>query len=834
MKGANHDKPVILCCDDDKAIQDVCHRVLKGRYDVVGVQSGLEVLPACRKKRPSLILLDISIPPPNGLIVLGMLRMDPDLHSIPVVMLTADGRVKTVQKALEKGAMGFILKPVQPTGLFAKVSRYMEDAAAAARLRESEQEQIFAASVAMPAERQGVSATPPASTADIVPEILESIQAMEEQLSGEDPMQDDALPDAFQMCLDYFLKLLPAGSGALFVNDYPGDTFRLGASTGLSNETILEFYRKNLHEIVNALHLAKKDVVRFLSCGEREPWTTVRLRVRGRSAGFFLIPTPEETWTSTLARLRDTGLFLKMAGFQIHMWQLVASARRGMIGIARAFGASLDAKDPYTQGHSERVTLYALALNSMAFRHLQEYHIPTAELRLAGLLHDVGKIGIHDSILGKTEKLTPEEFEKMKDHAVLGRRMLATVPELRLAMDGMAHHERYDGQGYPEHLASEEIPLVGRFLAVADTFDAMTSSRPYRKGLDPEVALAEIRKNSGTQFDPLVVELFEHAYTEGLFASIHRMNFPVEGETAESLAAETAAASTDPEREKLFEKLFAHFDTINLVSPSSQHVLGMLDDPLITIEKVARRIESDTALTTRVLQVANSSFYGFSRKIASVEQGIIVLGIRQLKNLLYAISLRDLHAAHGLKAELRPFWKHAFSVGIVARVIAQHMERRQLPESAFLAGLMHDIGKVVLLLLHPDRYARVTRRVEADGMTFRRAEKEEFGLSHDESASFIVSHWNLPPFLLDPILHHHEDRLDPDRHQLACIVKAADALSYRMAPGGFSVPVLDAADLELLLESLAPSLLPVDRLERFASETLQSYEDVFPELDRAR
>lgn len=828
LSESGDDKPVILCCDDDEAILDICHRALKTRYQVVTVQNSLDVLPTCRKTPPSLILLDISMPPPNGLIVLGMLRTDPEWRDIPVVMLTSDGRIETVKKALAQGASGFILKPIHPTGLFTKVSGYIEIARAAKQMAD---QGLDAASVTEGAKKtsgpgeSAISSDLERAASD--GGLIEAMQAMDEQLSG-----DETIQDALMTCLDLFLKILRVERGALLINDYPGDTYRLGAVTGLTDAAMLEFFHAHHKDIVRTLKNAGNEVIPFHFPDHVDTWTAVGLRARGILVGFFMIPSPREIWPTDRAPRSAITLYLQLVGAQIHMWQLIESGRRGMVGISRAFSASLDAKDPYTQGHSERVTLYALALNSMAYRHLPEYHLPTSGLRLAGLLHDVGKIGINDAILGKPEKLTPEEFEKMKTHAALGSRMLATVPELRLAMDGMAHHERFDGRGYPEGLVGENIPIVGRFLAVADAFDAMTSSRPYRKGLELGVATAEIRRNSGGQFDPLVVELFELAHQEGLIAAVHHMNFLAEtGAEARAGSSETTRIAIDPEQEKLFGELFACFDSIDLGSPASQGVIAMLDDPMVMIEKVARKIEGDTALTARVLQVANSSFYGFSRKIASVEQSIIVLGIRQLRHLLYTINFRDLHSTKGRNRELKPYWTHAFSVGVIARAIATRVEQRHLPESAFLAGLMHDIGKVVLLLLHPQRYARVLRRIDGDGVTCREAEKEEFGLSHEEAAPFLIRQWNLPVFLLDPIMLHHQKRLDPKTHMLACIVQAADALSHQLAPDTLPGPTPEPENLESLLASISPALMPLDRLRRFLTETIKSYADVLPYMD---
>jgi HD-GYP domain-containing protein (c-di-GMP phosphodiesterase class II) len=131
------------------------------------------------------------------------------------------------------------------------------------------------------------------------------------------------------------------------------------------------------------------------------------------------------------------------------------------------------------------------------------------QVHRCGTLHDVGKIGVPDAVLQKPGRLEPEEFRLMQTHSVLGEQIVSRVPQLAELLSGVRHHhERYDGRGYPDGLAGEAIPKIARYLAVADTFDAMTSDRPYRKGLPVETALAEIEANAGTQFDPMLARAF--------------------------------------------------------------------------------------------------------------------------------------------------------------------------------------------------------------------------------------------------------------------------------------------------------------------------------------
>jgi HD-GYP domain-containing protein (c-di-GMP phosphodiesterase class II) len=171
----------------------------------------------------------------------------------------------------------------------------------------------------------------------------------------------------------------------------------------------------------------------------------------------------------------------------------------------RAIVEAVDAKDPYTRGHSARVVDYALAIGNALDFNKDELK----RLEVSAILHDVGKIGIPDRILGKPGKLTYEEFSYMKRHPVLGSSIIEPIAELRdLIPNIMYHHEKYDGSGYPKGLKGEEIPFFARIICIADSFDAMTTDRPYRKRKSRKIAFKELRDNSGTQFDPKLVPIF--------------------------------------------------------------------------------------------------------------------------------------------------------------------------------------------------------------------------------------------------------------------------------------------------------------------------------------
>ena len=172
----------------------------------------------------------------------------------------------------------------------------------------------------------------------------------------------------------------------------------------------------------------------------------------------------------------------------------------------KSIANALDAKDAYTHGHSMRVTLYSLMLAKTIKPDDERF---LEEVEITGILHDIGKIGIPQNVLCKPGKLTDEEYAVMKQHPVYSEKLVKNIKQLEeLGAWVKAHHEKWDGTGYPDGLKGEEIPLGARIVAIADTYDAMTSTRSYRNALTHEIAMIEIRDCMGTQFDPYLAEIF--------------------------------------------------------------------------------------------------------------------------------------------------------------------------------------------------------------------------------------------------------------------------------------------------------------------------------------
>jgi len=182
------------------------------------------------------------------------------------------------------------------------------------------------------------------------------------------------------------------------------------------------------------------------------------------------------------------------------------------INSVRMLAAAIDAKDPYTRGHSERVARYSIAIG----KNLGLSEKEMRNLRISALLHDVGKIGIDDRILRKPGALSDDEFEVMKGHPAKGAAIMSGVAQLIDIIPGMKyHHEKWGGGGYPDGIEGEEIPMQARIVAIADTFDAMTTNRPYQKAMEINYVVEKIKSFAGTRFDPRVVEAFVQAVKRG-------------------------------------------------------------------------------------------------------------------------------------------------------------------------------------------------------------------------------------------------------------------------------------------------------------------------------
>lgn len=238
----------------------------------------------------------------------------------------------------------------------------------------------------------------------------------------------------------------------------------------------------------------------------------VPIKVKGKTIGVLeaINKRDNETFDE-----EDLSLFLSLSNqvaIALDNARLYQELEEMFFQTAESLADAIEKRDPYTGGHTQRVTKYSLTLA----KYLQMPPVEMKWLKISAVLHDIGKIGIDDQILRKPDRLNPEEFHEIKRHATMGAEIIDHIKPLKHIIPGVKyHHEQLDGTGYPEGLKGEKIPIPAKIVAVADTYDAMTTDRPYRKGLSKELAIKELRRCSGTQFDREVVEAFIRADEAG-------------------------------------------------------------------------------------------------------------------------------------------------------------------------------------------------------------------------------------------------------------------------------------------------------------------------------
>lgn len=236
----------------------------------------------------------------------------------------------------------------------------------------------------------------------------------------------------------------------------------------------------------------------------------VPLKLATKLVGVMCIVVPDARRASArLDAVSELGVLLTMAIENVRLYGWLA---KSYVDTVKALVEAMEAKDPYTRGHSEKVARYAVEIG----RKLGLDESGIQKLRWGGILHDIGKISIPDSILAKPGALDSAERQLVNSHPRESVQIAGSVQFLLNVLEALEHHhERYDGKGYPSGLSGRDIPLAARIMAVADAFDAMTSARPYREAMSVKKAMSELRKNSGTQFDPELVEIWESVVREG-------------------------------------------------------------------------------------------------------------------------------------------------------------------------------------------------------------------------------------------------------------------------------------------------------------------------------
>jgi len=321
------------------------------------------------------------------------------------------------------------------------------------------------------------------------------------------------LDDILQTILDFSIKISGAGRGSIMLLDKKKRIFFIKIPYDKSEKNI---DKVTFAENENTIGWVVKNK-KFLYIEDLESdkhFSKIKI-IRRRIKQLLIIPIIVEDKVIGVINLENTSLspdtidllmsFSEGAAVSINNAHLYKKIKDSYFEIVKALAQAIEAKDPYTHGHSERVMKYSLAIAPRFGLSKEEKE----SLRFAAILHDIGKIGVRGIILNNPDGLTNEEYDEIKKHTLIGENIIQPVELLQSIRPLIKyHHEWYNGKGYPDGLSGENIPLGARILAVSDAYDAMESDRPYRKALTEETAIQELKRGSGSQFDPKIVEIF--------------------------------------------------------------------------------------------------------------------------------------------------------------------------------------------------------------------------------------------------------------------------------------------------------------------------------------
>ena len=461
--------------DDEPVIRQILADFLTMEgYQVETAEDGRAALDKLQTTTFDIVISDMKMPRMGGIELIETIR-DRGVDVLTVIM-TAYGTVETAIDAMKKGAYDYLLKPFKMEEVIRVVERGLENRKL---VREN---MILRETIAL------YRATEEISTSLSLSEVLDQLM----QTTLRETPADEVI-----------LHLTAEGGPVTLCTRAARAAPRI-APEQLNLEALFAAHAAGQPVLANGDRCAP-----FLTEGAPEITSllSVPLRVPQRILGLMTAVslTPGNRFSEGQRKLLSLlGGRAAASVENIRLFEnLQATFRETIQGFARA----LEAMDRYTAGHSDRVTRLARIIALEMDLPLEDVEIVTQ----AALMHDIGKIGCQAN-LNKPGKLSAEEYEIFKAHPTFGRQILEPITFLRPIIAGVvSHHERWDGSGYPAGLKGEEIPLAGRILAVADTYDAMTSNRAYRKALSHEVTMKEIRRCAGSQFDPAVVEAFERA-----------------------------------------------------------------------------------------------------------------------------------------------------------------------------------------------------------------------------------------------------------------------------------------------------------------------------------
>lgn len=479
----NMDKKTILVVDDDistrKLIVDALNQAED--YTIREAEDGVKALETLQETHCDLIISDINMPGMDGMELLTRVReINPAIY---VIMITGYPTIGLSVSAIKTGAVDFLTKPFDIDDLTYKVDVYLREQAI---LTEDTIKQKMDSAKLTDKIRE-------LSTHSYIYDSLEKTGESNEYI--------------FQEMVDMAMKVADGESCSVLLYDEESDEYypqTIKSSTLKSyREKIIPSLKAIFNEVVQ-----KKEALLFSSSDRPEvvsPVICAPLKIRNNVFGILSLSRRRSRVAFTEKDLNYILTLAKRASLNLENNILYESIYANLLDTFKSLIASIQVRDHYTEEHSRRVMNLAVK-TAEAMKCSRE---DIESLKVACMLHDIGKIAIPDDTLLKPGKLTDEEYSVIKNHTVIGENILKPIVILDAERKIIRHHhERWDGRGYPDGLSGHDIPFLSRIISVADSFDAMTNNRPYRNAMDTEEALAELKRNSDTQFDKSIVDSF--------------------------------------------------------------------------------------------------------------------------------------------------------------------------------------------------------------------------------------------------------------------------------------------------------------------------------------
>lgn len=481
VRGNSH----VLVVDDEEPICEILGQYLEMKGYVVSTASSAEgAVEIIKKQQIDLVLSDIKMPGMSGVELLQWIRGFNRV--LPVLLSTGEPSLDSAIEALKLGAFDYLTKPYHLEEMGEKVRRALQNK------QLEEENRLFSKLVSLHS----------------VARILGSTHN---------------IGDLNHKVLDFSVRIAKAGAGALMlINDtgnlmpvvaseepygapfFSGPIFTAASKWVMTKEEPVYINAGNMAGIPEAFPPLPKEIISYLAFPLKIPRKIIGVLHLVRLAGTDVFSHVDHEIINVLS---------SQASIAIDNTRLYQDIRDNYLKTVRAFALAVEAKDRYTHGHSENVMKYTVVLAK--YLGMSEEEIEN--IKYAGLLHDIGKIGISEYILNKPDRLTVEEFAEIKKHPGLGANIIADVPSLQALVPLVKHHhEYYDGSGYPDGISGDAIPYGARILSIADAYEAMTSNRPYRKALSPETAIKILVEAKGKQFDAELVDAFVNVFRLGL------------------------------------------------------------------------------------------------------------------------------------------------------------------------------------------------------------------------------------------------------------------------------------------------------------------------------